>query len=225
MTAWLEDRQDGSRAALVVYGGANTPAANLAASTRVLSGLSADFEAIPIQLDALETTAIVASVPTASAIALDVAGQVLRTGAFAEHRPLIVWITDEPPTIDRLGRGPYAAERQPLAIELFDNTTGVFLPWGEVAWRGPFVGSLRTFAGEPLASAMQVVEALKTEVPALEIHGLVLQGDGIENPAIRTDFLDYAAYFTSGSRRSAATTFDLLQAVDLLTGELSCQPE
>lgn len=111
-----------------------------------------------------------------------------------------------------------------MAIELFDGE-GLFLPWSEVAWRGPFVESLRAFAGEPLASSMQVAEALKSEGPALEIHGLVLQGDGTQNPLVRTDFLDYAAHFTSGSRRSAANTSDLLQAVDLLTGQLSCQPE
>lgn len=224
IAAWLEDRQDGSRAALVVYGGANTPAANLAGSTRVLSGLGTDFEAVLTQLEGLESAAIAATTPTASAIALDVAGQLLRVGAAADHRPLIVWISDEPPTIDRLGRGPYAPEGQPLAIELFDGE-GHFLPWGEVAWRGPFVESLRAFAGEPLASSMQVVEALKSEVPALEIHGLVLQSDGTQNPLVRTDFLDYAAHFTGGSRRSAANTSDLLHAVDLLTGQLSCQPQ
>jgi len=225
LTGWLEDRQDGSRAALIVYGGGTTPAFNLASSTQVLSGLSEQFEAIRDQLDNLDSAALDSGTPTASVIALDVAGELLRVGALPAHRKLIVWLTDEPPTIDRRGRGPYTPELQPPAIEFLD-LEGQFLPWSEVAWRGPFVESLHTFAGEPLANTMQVVEALASEVPTLEIHSLVLQGDGIESPVVRTDFLDYAAFFTSGSRRSAATTSELLQAVDLLlTQELSCQPE
>ncbi len=216
----LAARGDGSRAALVVYDGGTDPAANLSAAARILAGLG-DPAALTSAMDALSVTQLDADASSAGALALQRAGSLLQAASAAGRRPVVVWLSDEPPTVDGTGLGPYGLEGAPLDFVL-DDGQGGWLPPGRVAWSGPFFGDWGTFAGEPVADAMAEVVRWKTLLPGLRIVGLGLDGDGVATPVVGHDLHDFAAAFTSSSSSSAADLSSLLGAVDAAYAGLVC---
>ena len=216
----LAARGDGSRAALVVYDGGTDPAANRSGAARILAGLG-DPEALTSAMDALSVTQLDADASSAGALALQRAGSLLQSASAAGRRPVVVWLSDEPPTVDGQGLGPYGLEGTPLDFVL-DDGQGGWLPLGRVAWSGPFFGEWGTFAGEPVADAMAEVVRWKTLLPGLRIVGLGLDGDGVATPVVGHDLHDFAAAFTSSSASSAADLSSLLGAVDAAYAGLVC---
>ncbi len=216
----LASRGDGSRLGVVVYDGTDDPALNLERGARVWAGLS-DPLVSASTLAGLTSDAISVDAGSAGASALSRAGQLLMAGD-SEHRPVLLWISDEPPTVDVLGRGPYGEEGAPLSFDLRDGE-GDFLPPGRVAWMGPFQGDWGTFAGEPLADAMDQIALWKTLLPSLSVVGVGLDGDAVESPIVDHDLLEFATSYASGAFYEGADVMGLLSATDQAYLALVCE--
>lgn len=205
----LGARGDGSRAALVVDGGAQVVVraglGNVAALSEALAGL---------------TTPPAANAGSSAALAIRRAGALL-SGSGSGRRPLIVWLTDGPPSFDLSGRGAYFSETAPLDLTI--ATESGFLGASQVAWSGPFLGAFKTFGGQPSAEVMLELEAARAILPSLAVHSLALQGSGSSSsPVLRHDLLAWAAWLTGGSRHEGATLTSLATAADTLWNVASC---
>ncbi|MEM8960989.1 MAG: SdrD B-like domain-containing protein, partial [Acidobacteriota bacterium] len=220
----LGARADGSRLALVTYAGGSDPATNLSDGARVLAGLTSDLTTVSTLVDDLDVATIDAGATTTAIQALRQLDQVLGTGADPSHKPVAIWLTDELPNVDLLGRGPFSGETTPLDFVLADGN-GDYLAWTDVAWQGPFFGAFAAFAGEPVANAMAEIDALDQAHPDLRIFSLALQGDGTAAPVFDEDLLGYAAWYTAAGAYSADNLTDLLLATaQLWTDATTCTP-
>ena len=220
----LTARADGSRLALVAFDGSNDPVANRQSAARLLWGLDTDAQRVATIVAGLDAQTLVADAGSAASLGLNHAADLLQRAGETGHRPVILWLSDEPPTVDLAGLGPYAAEGAPVDFDLYESDGVTFLRWPQVAWLGAFNSSWGTFAGEPVAHAMAEVERWQTLVPELRIFGLSLDGDGQTTPLVRHDLLDWAAERTASQSRSAADTSALLAATDELFAAMTCQP-
>lgn len=217
------------RAALVTFQGAHDPQSNLESGATIVQGLTHDLVAVSSALLALEEPdAGSPSDPidtTPTAIALDRVTDHLLAEGQPGRRPVLVWITDGVPNIDRQGHGPDAYGLEEVqAIDLFaDPMTPSFHPWNEVAWMGGFNGALGTYDGEPMANAMFEIERMIGAFPELRIYGYGLvsgNGNGLETSNI--GLLAYAAHLTDSLYTPAADGEQLNDGVWYQHSELYC---
>jgi len=222
LDAALEARGDGSRAALVSFGGFRTPEENLQFSVQVRSNFTSSFPSIDALVSSLSVDGIEAQVTTPTSIAMNETLNLLLRERNPDHLPVVVWLTDGVPNIDSAGLGPEPYDLNEIqAISLYD-ANGDFLSWGQVQWTGDFNPELGTFDGEPLANTMFEIEELKNALLDSMTYGLALQGDGYALGTFNEDLLEYAAYYSGGLSRSAATGDDVTAAIREIAGDLDC---
>jgi hypothetical protein len=173
-------------------------------------------------VSSLSVDGIEAQVTTPTSIAMNETLNLLLRERNPDHLPVVVWLTDGVPNIDSAGRGPEPYDLNEIqAISLYD-ANGDFLSWGQVQWTGDFNPQLGTFDGEPLANTMFEIEELKNALLDSMTYGLALQGDGYALGTFNEDLLEYAAYYSGGLSRSAATGDDVTAAIREIAGDLDC---
>ena len=212
-----------SKAALVTFAGSDDAAYNLAQSVVERVPMTSDLAAVAAEIASLSVADVPNLASTPTAIALDRVRELVTASADAGRRPVLIWLTDGLPNIDRRGFGPAAYGLNHLQdISLFDGQ-GLPFPWGVVAWLGRYNGELGTFDGEPLANAMAAFDDLASAHWDLTAHGVALLGNGLELGTFHEDVVLYGARATGASASSMAAGADLVPIVDALHAELVCQ--
>ena len=219
--------EGGHRAALVTYRGFRDPQQNLDDAVIVHSGFTTDLDAVDDLLAGLEIVVEpgpAATTPTAIALAETL--DLLLADRDPAHRPAVVWLSDGVPNIDGQGRGPVAYDLEEIqAISLRDDS-GMFISWGEAAWKGhlngaALVGDPETYDGEPLANAMFQLEQMADGLADLLIYGIAFHGDGVGFGTFNEDLMAYAGH-VSGAPHFVADAAGLIAAIQALAADLHC---
>ncbi len=212
-----------SRASLVTFAGSDDAAYNLSQSVAEVVPITNDLGSVGSAVAGLSIADVPNLASTPTSIAVDRIRELIAASVTEGRRPVLIWLTDGLPNIDRNGFGPAAYHLNHVqAISLLDSQ-GLFRPWGEVAWLGRFNGDLDTFDGEPLANTMAALDDLAASQWDLAAHGVALLGDGLELGTYHEEIVLYGARVTGGSALSMSSNSDISTLVDSLHDALVCQ--
>lgn len=222
LTADIGQGIPGSRVALVTYAGGFTVADNLANGVTVESGLTTDLSAIDTLVNGFDAASIDPDASTPTALAVAKITDLLAMEHDGVRRPVVVFLTDGVPNVDRAGQGPFGYGIDEIQDLTLRDDQGNFLPWPLVGWTGSFNRRFTTYAGEPSAGAMYELETLAAAQSQARIYGVALQGDGAGLGSFDEGLLEYGAHLSDAVAYSAADTTSLLAALDELADELAC---
>ena len=212
-----------SRASLVTFAGSDDAIFNLNESVAEVVPITDDLGSVASVVAGLSIADVPNLASTPTSIAVDRIRELIEASAEQGRRPVLIWLTDGLPNIDRSGFGPSAYRLNHIQeISLLDPA-GLFRPWGEVAWLGRFNGDLSTFDGEPLANTMAALDDLAASHWQLAAHGIALLGDGVELGTYHEEIVLYGARATGGSASSMTSSGDISAIVDALYAEFVCQ--
>jgi uncharacterized repeat protein (TIGR01451 family) len=211
---WVARQNNGSRVALVTFHsgrGSGNPLI-YPADVQLTSEFTEDVDAFNTAMLALD-----ASGGTPTAAALEEVADWLPGAVNADHRVVVILISDGVPTMDL--EGHFFAGWDVQQVNLY-NAYGEFLTPDQARLRGKYYHAYRERAGEPLADTMVALQHLKTEMPEAVVHTVAVET--CCKGMFGADILRYVATQGGGEFFVARNMLGLVDALQLAYVGAAC---